>query len=539
MALCYICAGLRGQGVPELVVSDIDSERLARPQPAIERAATAVTAFVGRALKGPVDQPITLASFDDYQRIFGGLWQPATLSYAVEQYFENGGRSCIVVRVSNGGRAPTLTLRCGEQSLTLLGLEPGTREYLRASVDYDGIATHEADRFNLVVQRVRAAGTELIEDQEIFRRATVRADAERSLRELLLQSRLVALASELPAQRPDRTIGAGGLAAVGYVASSPDGDDGDPLTNYDIIGDARQGSGLFALRSEQPFNFLCVPPLSRELDVGLPALLVALRLCRERRAMLLVDPPAIWHDAVTALEGLRNWPFHSEDALMFYPRLLAFDRLRGRYEAFGSAAAAAGYLARADQLCPVWSATEAEEPMMRPGLRPAVSLTDLDRTRLAQAGVNGFIAQRQGGRSRSGLRTLLPEVGVRNDWRSLAARRFALFLMSSIERGTRWVRFEHNAVPLRAEISAQVTAFFDSLARDGAFLGGSAADSYFVICDDRLNDASAVASGQFQLLYGFALSRPGEFQCYLVTHRPDGSFTRNVSVNRFALPDRD
>src|ERR1700693_599951 len=272
--------------MPELVVSDIDSERLARPQPAIERAATAVTAFVGRALKGPVDQPITLASFDDYQRIFGGLWQPATLSYAVEQYSENGGRSCSVVRVCNGGRAPTLTVRCGEQSLTLVGLEPGTREYLRAAVDYDGIATHEADRFNLVVQRVRAAGTEFIEDQEIFRRATIRPEAERSLRELLSQSRLVALASELPAQRPDRTVGAGGLAAAGYVASSPDGDDGDPLTNYDIIGDARQGSGLFALRTEQPFNFLCVPPLSRELDVGLPALLVALRLCRERRAML-------------------------------------------------------------------------------------------------------------------------------------------------------------------------------------------------------------------------------------------------------------
>ena len=525
--------------MPELVVSDIDTERLIRPQPAIERAATAVTAFVGRALKGPVDRPVTLTSFDDYQRVFGGLWQPSTLSYAVEQYFENGGRSCIVVRVCNSGRAPTLTLRCGAQSLTLVGLAPGTREYLRAAIDYDGIADKEADRFNLVVQRVRAAGTELIEDQEIFRRATIRPDGERSLLELLSQSRLVALASELPAERPDRTVGSGGLGAVGYVASNPDGDDGDPLTNYDIIGDARLGSGLFALRAEQTFNFLCVPQLSRELDVGLPTLLVALRVCRERQAMLLVDPPAIWNDVAAAFEGLRNWPFQSEDALMFYPRLLAFDRLRGRYEPFGSAAAAAGYLARADQICPVWSATEAEEPMMRPGLRPAVSLTDLDRTRLAQSGVNSFVAQRQGGRPRGSLRTLLPEVGARNDWRSLAARRFALFLMASIERGTRWVRFEHNSPPLRAQVSSQVTAFFEGLALDGAFLGGNPADNYFVICDERLNDAAALASGQFQLLFGFALLRPGEFQCYLVTHHPGGSVARNVSVNRFALPDRD
>src|ERR1700722_6069230 len=70
----------RGQGVPELVVSELDTETLIRLQPAIERVATAVTAFVGRALKGPVDQAVSIASFDDYQRIFGGLWQPSTLS---------------------------------------------------------------------------------------------------------------------------------------------------------------------------------------------------------------------------------------------------------------------------------------------------------------------------------------------------------------------------------------------------------------------------------------------------------------------------
>ena len=41
--------------------------------------------------------------------------------------------------------------------------------------------------------------------------------------------------------------------------------------------------------------------------------------------------------------------------------------------------------------------------------------------------------------------------------------------------------------------------------------------------------------GQFQLLFGFATSRPGEFQTFLVTHQPDSSVTRTVSVNRYAL----
>src|SRR5580692_6872196 len=260
---------------PLLVFSEIDTERLVRLQPAIERVATAVTAFVGRTLKGPVNRATSISSFDEYQRIFGGLWQPSTLSYAIEQYFENGGRSCIVVRVCNGGRAPTLSLPCGPQTLSLLGVSPGTREYLRAAVDYDGIAASETDRFNLVVQRLRAAGTELIEDQEIFRRVTIRTDAERSLPEVLSASRLVRLVGALPQVRPDRTMGPGSVGAMGYVASNPDGDDGDELTNYDIIGDARNGTGLFALRPDLNFNFLCIPPLSRQRDVGLPALLVA------------------------------------------------------------------------------------------------------------------------------------------------------------------------------------------------------------------------------------------------------------------------
>jgi phage tail sheath protein FI len=521
--------------VPELVVSEIDTERLIRLQPPIERAATAVTAFVGRALKGPVDQATTICSFDEYQRVFGGLWQPSTLSYAVEQFFENGGQTCIIVRVCNGGRAPTLTLRCAHGALTLIGLSPGTREYLRAAVDYDGIGPAETDRFNLVVQRLRAAGTELIEDQEIFRRVTIRTDAERSLPELVSASRLVRLTGTLPKERPERTTGPGSAGSVGYVASNPDGDDGDALTNYDIIGDARNGTGLFALHSELNFNFLCIPPLSRQLDVGLPALLVALRQCREHQAMLLVDPPAAWDTPEAALEGLRNWPFHSDDAVMFYPRVLAFDRLRGRYEPFGSAAAAAGLLARCDQICPVWTCNEADEPMLRLGLRPAVTVNDLDRVRLAQLGVNTLTAQRQSSRQRGILRTLLPESGAKSDWRSLAARRMALFLMSSIERGTNWVRLEHGGPPLWAQVRAQVITFFESLARDGAFRTGLPAENYFVVCDERLNDAAAVASGQFQLLFGFAVSRPGEHQTCLVTHQPESSTARMVSVNRFAL----
>ncbi len=519
----------------ESVVSSADTVRLIRPQAAIARAPTAVTAFVGRALKGPVNQPIAIASFDDYQRIFGGLWQPSMLSYAIEQYFENGGRECVVVRVCNGGRAPTLRLPAGDSWLTLTGVSPGTREFLRASVDYDGIGAHETDRFNLVVQRIRAPASEFIEEQEIFRRLSRGPAAHPPGPAGRAAPRLARGRGGRPAPRPDRSGGAPPAAAVGYVPSGGDGDDGDTLTNYDIIGNAHGGTGLFALRGAEAFNFLCIPPLSRELDVGLPALLVALRLCRERHAMLLLDPPLAWGSAALAVDSLRNWPLYSEDALMFYPRVIGFDRLRGRYELFAPSAAAAGLLARADQSQPVWSAAESDELLLRLGLRPARPVTDLDRTRLAQCGVNLLQAARAVLRPRISLRTLLPEAGVRHDARYVAARRFALFVMSSIERGTRWVVFEHSGPPLWARVCAQVTAFFDALDDEDAFVGRSAAENYFVLCDERLNGAAQSAAGQFQLLFGFATWRPGDFHTCLVTHRPGGSTVRAVSVNRYAL----
>ncbi|MGH8219060.1 MAG: phage tail sheath family protein, partial [Steroidobacteraceae bacterium] len=368
--------------------------------PGIERSPTGVTAFVGRTLKGPVDRPVRIASFGEFQRTFGGLWQPSTLSYAIEQYFENGGRQAIVTRVVNGARSPTLTLRCEQGELALAGVNPGSREFVRASVDYDGLGDSEHDRFNLIVQRVRLPGTEQIEDQEIFRRVAVDPGSARFVGDVLLESRLVRLRGAPPPVRPERTTGAPSGPAIEYVSSRNDGDDGAPLTDYDVIGSAVRSTGLFALQAMTGFDLLCIPPLTRERDVGLTTLLVAARFCRDRHVLLLVDPPAEWTTPQVALAAFRAWPFRSANAAMFFPRLAALDRLRNRSEIFGSAAAAAGMLARGDEQLPVWAPAEGEEPILRPALKLATSIGDAERERLTQAGINTLQSIRSSGRAR-------------------------------------------------------------------------------------------------------------------------------------------
>src|SRR5258706_15844377 len=139
---------------------------------------------------------------------------------------------------------------------------------------------------------------------------------------------------------------------------------------------------------------LCIPPLTRERDLGLSTLLVAARLCRDRQALLLVDPPASWTSAPAALDALRGWPFRSDSAVMYYPRVQAFDRLRGRLETFASCGAAAGMIARSDETSPVWAAAESEEALLRPGIRPGAVVSDAERVRFAQAGVNTLVSTR-------------------------------------------------------------------------------------------------------------------------------------------------
>ena len=195
--------------------SGVELAQQSRDCHAIERVPTAIVAFVGRTLKGPVSQALPVRSFAEFQRDFGGLWQPSPLSYAVEQFFENGGREARIVRVANGARPPTITLPAGAGSLRLIALNPGSREYLRASVDYDSLTAAEHERFNIVVQRVRTAGSELVEDQEIYRRVSIVPDSGRFVTDVLLESRLVRVLGAVPAQRPDRSAGGPGGVAVG------------------------------------------------------------------------------------------------------------------------------------------------------------------------------------------------------------------------------------------------------------------------------------------------------------------------------------
>jgi phage tail sheath protein FI len=66
----------------------------------IAGAPTSVAAFLGTAMRGPLNHPVHIQDFADYEREFGGLAEGCELGYAVLQFFLNGGAQAWVVRVA-------------------------------------------------------------------------------------------------------------------------------------------------------------------------------------------------------------------------------------------------------------------------------------------------------------------------------------------------------------------------------------------------------------------------------------------------------
>ena len=65
----------------------------------IEGVPTSTTAFIGGSVRGPSDRPRLVASFTDFERVFGGLSKTFSMGHVVRLYFENGGRRALVCRV--------------------------------------------------------------------------------------------------------------------------------------------------------------------------------------------------------------------------------------------------------------------------------------------------------------------------------------------------------------------------------------------------------------------------------------------------------
>ncbi|MEU5925729.1 MULTISPECIES: phage tail sheath family protein [Streptomyces] len=132
----------------------------------IASVTTSVTAFVGHTRRGPLNTPVRITSFADFERRFGGLTSQSAVGYAVHQFFGNGGTVAVVVRVTKAGtgKAACVTLDSTEGHSACPVLEVHAKEPghwgsgLRLAVDYDTPCPDET--FNLHVLDARGTSRE-------------------------------------------------------------------------------------------------------------------------------------------------------------------------------------------------------------------------------------------------------------------------------------------------------------------------------------------------------------------------------------------
>jgi hypothetical protein len=492
----------------------------------ITGVATSITAFVGRTARGPVNEPVFLTSYADFERRFGGLTRLSSLGFAVRDFFQNGGNQAIVVRLYRATADPAAA-SIDAHDFLLKAASPGSwGNNLRARVEtgpdavspdladewqpeFPGIQT--TDLFNLIV-RDTATGT-----TEEYRNVTV-VDSPRRIETMLEnQSQLVVVdgAPVFPSS-PDDPPGPGADIWADDALSSPvsqEGSDGDPLDEATFTGPGLEGAkeGLFALEKADLFNLLCIPPY-QDGDVDDTLVGDAAAYCERRRAMLIVDPRSDWDSVEDARDNVGAVGTTSSNAALFFPHIRRPNPLYpDQIENFAPSGAVAGVFARTDAQRGVWKAPAGQALSVFGAPALSVQLTNGEIGQLNPLGVNCLRTLPAAGRVVWGSRTLQGNDRLASEWKYIPVRRTALFLEESLFRGTHWVVFEPNSEPLWAQIRLNVGAFMNTLFRQGAFAGTTPREAYFVKCDAETTTPDDVNLGIVNIAVGFAPLKPAEF----------------------------
>ncbi|HYN19701.1 MAG TPA: phage tail sheath C-terminal domain-containing protein [Thermoanaerobaculia bacterium] len=132
----------------------------------ITGVSTSVAAFIGQFRRGPMDEPVQLFNLGDFERELGGLLATSEASYAIQQFFLNGGSEAWAVRTAKAGTAKTARVDVPAggtgTALEIHAVSEGAwGNELRASIDHK---TADPATFNLTITEAGAGGR-----TEIFR----------------------------------------------------------------------------------------------------------------------------------------------------------------------------------------------------------------------------------------------------------------------------------------------------------------------------------------------------------------------------------
>ncbi|MCK6505313.1 phage tail sheath family protein [Myxococcota bacterium] len=518
---------------------------------------TSVAAFVGRTLRGPVDRPMRIHGFVDFQHLYGGLDPTAPMTYAVHDFFQNGGTQAWICRVWAAGEGERRVARPGAGIATFgapppadarpapgtpvgfqaanpgawgndlrLSITPATGEGPAGAParpvppDLAALGLGPADLFDLAIEEVPPAPGAA--RREVFRSCAVHPAAGRHRVDRVLRAQ--SLLARVVGDPDDDTFTALRAGMPAQVAARPaaGGSDCPALSAGDYLDDPR--AGLALLDQVDSFQLLVVPPDRFGQDTDPTVLSASLALCTDRRAFLIIDAPLRWQAQLQARGTLPPDLDADRDRLdlhthlsgrfgaIYLPYIRRPDPLEpSTVRSFPPSGIIAGVFARHDEQLRV-----ARAPAGLQATLLGVQALDLDvddevNTQLAQRGINVLRSLPDYGHVIWGARTLRGADELEDECKYIPARRLASYLEESLRLGLQWVAFEPDDERTWAAARRAIGAFLEGLYRQGCFAGATAQEAYFVRVDATTTTAHDIERGVMNVVVGFAPLRPGEF----------------------------
>ena len=187
----------------------------------IRGVATSVCAFIGTFRRGLQDEAVRVLSLSDFEREYGGLDRDSEASYAVQQFFLNGGSEAWIIRVGHpgdegdaairaiaparaglnaavgGGQPDLVDVTAGRVIRGETADNPGDwGNFLRLEVAHN--TTADDTTFNLTIKEVRLDGNRTsVVREEVFRNLTMQPNRPNTAIDVVnAGSRLVYLSAD-------------------------------------------------------------------------------------------------------------------------------------------------------------------------------------------------------------------------------------------------------------------------------------------------------------------------------------------------------
>jgi len=524
--------------MPEYQAPGVYVEEVERGSKSIEGVSTSTAGFLGPTERGPT-YPQYVTSFSEFRRLFGGPVEYSNLAYAVEGFFNNGGGRAYVGRIvpkawrSETGTTASTTVDGDDGSTTetheFLTVGPGAWgtnvavDITDSSLGADGtfklrvgywtedLSDHtDRDYSNDVATEANQGLVEFIGPpaiEEVYDNVSIDEGSANFVEGRLGNSNLVE-ATQNDRVRPENgTSVLGASYEFGNNVSSADVGLSD-FEGHDrsVSGDTvRKRTGLMAFREIDDISIVCVPD-----DYDHDGLREAVKThcgthTGDRIAVLNSGP----NDDPSAVETTAG-EIDSSYAALYYPWLNVFDPDTNNETSVPPCGHIAGIYARSDGQHGVHKAPANEVVNGINSL--TLTVTRDDQKRLNPKGVNCIRTFRGRGTRVWGARTLSSDPS----WKYVNVRRLMLYLEESIDEGTQWVVFESNDEQTWARVRQTVRNFLTNVWNDGALMGSTPEEAFYVKCDRSTMTQDDIDNGRLICEIGVAPVKPAEFVIFRI-----------------------